>query len=346
MNADHFSYIELKHLLSFRAVAATGSFHEAAESLDYTQSAVSQHVAALEANLGVRLLDRGRGRRTVELTEAGALLIRHVDAIAARMQAARADLRAYAEGSTGRLSVGTYQSVGARVLPETLGIFTGLWPTVEVHLMETNSDDGLLDLVESGDLDLSFAVYPLSEGPFEGVELFRDPYVLVVPANSPLRQLNRVPTAREISELPLIGFRHCRSTAAAEAYLRAHGGDPKWVFRSDDNTTVQALVDAGIGVALVPRLSVDESDPKSALIATDVPPRVLSLAWHRDRYRSAAQVAFVELTRQICVELQEKVAPGHALVDAPVDSAGLGATSAGGPDSLAGGRSAAQPTAG
>ncbi len=309
MNADHYADVQFRHLLSFRAVAETGSFHEAAESLDYTQSAVSQHVAALESILGVRLLDRSRGRRTVEITEAGVLLLRHADAIVARMQAARADLRAYAEGATGRLSVGTYQSVGARVLPATLGIFTGLWPSVEVHLMETNSDDGLLDLVESGDLDLSFAVYPLSEGPFEAVELFRDPYVLVVPSGSALARLDRVATPLEISELPLIGFRHCRSTGTAEEYLRANGGNPEWVFRSDDNTTVQALVQAGIGVALVPRLTVDESDPKCAVVPTEVPPRVLTLAWHRDRYRSTAQVAFVELARQVCLELQQKVAP-------------------------------------
>ncbi|MGZ6274364.1 MAG: LysR family transcriptional regulator, partial [Candidatus Limnocylindrales bacterium] len=84
--------VEFRHLLSFRAVAQSGSFHEAAEMLEYTQSAVSQHVATLEGLLGVRLLDRSRGRRTVQLTEAGTLLLRHVESIVARMQAARADL--------------------------------------------------------------------------------------------------------------------------------------------------------------------------------------------------------------------------------------------------------------
>ena len=309
MSTDHLSDVELRHLLSFRAVAQTGSFHEAAESLDYTQSAVSQHVAALEATLGIRLLDRSRGRRSVELTEAGALLMKHADAIAARMQAVRADLRAYSEGESGLLRVGTYQSVGARVLPAALGIFTGQWPGVEVRLVETNSDSGLLNLVESGDIDLSFAVYPLSEGPFEGVELLRDPYVLVVQASSEQAKLGRPISPQEISELPLIGFRHCRSTVAAEEYLRAAGGEPRWVFRSDDNTTVQAMVRAGIGVALVPRLTVDESDEQCVILPTDVPPRVLTLAWHRDRYRSAAQVAFAEIAADVCRELQARVTP-------------------------------------
>jgi DNA-binding transcriptional LysR family regulator len=248
----------------------------------------------------------------VGVTEAGALLLRHADAIAARMQAVRADLRAYTEGATGVLNVGTYQSVGARALPSILGLFSAAWPGVQVHLTETNTDDGLLDLVESGDLDLSFAVYPLSEGPFEGVELFRDPYVLVVPKGSPLARPDRTLTPREIAAQPLIGFRHCRSTAAAEEYLRANGGDPHWVFRSDDNTTVQALVGAGIGVALVPRLTIDLTDPLCATVPTEVPPRVLTLAWHRDRYRSPAQVAFVELAREVCAELQRQVAPALA----------------------------------
>lgn len=306
---DHLADVEFRHLLSFRAVAQTGSFHGAAESLDYTQSAVSQHVAALESMLGARLLERSRGRRAVELTEAGSLLKKHADAIVARMQAARADLRAYQEGASGLLRVGTYQSVGARVLPAALGVFTAQWPGVEVGLVETASDSGLLDLVESGDLDLSFAAYPLSEGPFESVELLRDPYVLVVQAGSPRASLGPPITGRDISEFPLIGFQHCRSTAAAEEYMRSDGGNPRWVFRSDDNTTVQAMVRAGIGVALVPRLTVDESDEECAILETGVPPRVLSLVWHRDRYRSAAQKEFVEIAARVCRHLQAQVAP-------------------------------------
>src|SRR5512147_926614 len=75
---DALSDLSLRQLLSFRAVADEGSFHGAADALDYTQSAVSQHVMGLESALGVRLFDRSRGRRTIALTEAGELLLRHV----------------------------------------------------------------------------------------------------------------------------------------------------------------------------------------------------------------------------------------------------------------------------
>src|SRR5215510_2397522 len=118
------SDLSLRQLLSFRAVADEGSFHGAADALDYTQSAVSQHVMALEAALGVRLFDRSRGRRTVELTEAGRLLLRHVETITDRLQAARADLLAYAAGETGSVRIGVYQSVGTRILPAIIGRFS------------------------------------------------------------------------------------------------------------------------------------------------------------------------------------------------------------------------------
>ncbi len=112
-------------------------------------------------------------------------------------------------------------------------------------------------LVESGDVDVSFVVFPLVPGPFEAVELMRDPYVLLTPSNSPLARRGRPPTLREIVELPLISYRSCRTTQQVEERLRVTGRDPHVVFRSDDNETVQGLVAAGVGVALVPQLTVD-----------------------------------------------------------------------------------------
>ncbi len=142
--------LSLRQLLSFRAVADEGSFHGAADALDYTQSAVSQHVMGLEAALGVRLFDRSRGRRTVELTEAGTLLLRHVVTITDRLQAARADLLAYAAGETGTLRVGVYQSVGTRILPAIIGRFARGVAGRRRPAVEAASDQGLLELVEPG----------------------------------------------------------------------------------------------------------------------------------------------------------------------------------------------------
>jgi len=302
---DALSDLSLRKLLSFRAVADEGSFHGAADALDYTQSAVSQHVMGLEAALGVRLFDRGRGRRTVELTEAGRLLLRHVVTITDRLQAARADLLAYAAGETGTLRVGVYQSVGTKVLPAIIGRFAEAWPGVDVQLSEAASDEGLMDMVEPGRLDLTFGVLPLPEGPFGGVELLHDPFVLVTAAASPLAAFKGTPTLELIGDQRLIGFRSCRSTKWVEAQLRASGFEPNFVFRSEDNGTVQAMASAGLGTAIVPLMAVDRSDPTIAIIPTDLEPRRIALMWHRDRYRSPASRAFVDIAREVCADLAQ-----------------------------------------
>jgi DNA-binding transcriptional LysR family regulator len=297
---DQWTGLELRYLASLRAIARTGSFHAAAESLDYTQSSVSQHLAALEGIVGLRLVDRGRGRRRVELTEPGAMLLVHADAIAARLSAAHADIRAYAAGTSGALRVGMYQSVGARILPAVISRFAVAWPGVEVQLHETNED---VRLIETGDLDLGFTVLPLPEGPFAWAELLHDPFVLLAAVDSPLARRDPPPGLAEIVAEPLIGFSVCPSMQIAEGTLRANGLEPHFVFRSDDNGTVQGLVAAGFGAAIVPALVVVPDDPRVAARPVDIPPRTITIAWHRDRQRSAAAAAFVALAREVCAEL-------------------------------------------
>src|SRR5216110_2305958 len=134
MGADGWLGVELRHFLALEAVAREGSFGKAAAALGYTQSAVSQQIAALERIVGQRLVERPGGPKPVSLTAAGRLLLTHADAIAARVAAAQADLTALAEGQAGPLRVGVYQSVGQRILPELMHRFMDGWPQVKVTL--------------------------------------------------------------------------------------------------------------------------------------------------------------------------------------------------------------------
>ena len=306
---DHWLGIDLRHLAALQAIASEGSFHRAAERLGYTQSAVSQQIAALERIVGARLIHRPGGPRAISLTEAGGLLLRHADAILARLHAAEADLGALAAGAAGTLRIGTYQSVGRRILPTLMRQFATTWPQLEIRLVESATDMELLPLVERGELDLTFALLPLPEGPFEALELLRDPYALIVPAGSPL--VDRTPDLREIAELPLIGFRQCRSLELIEERLREEGLELRPIFRTDDNGTVQALVAAGMGVAFIPRLAIEPSDPSIVVIdlAGDLPPRRIAIAWHRDRYRSPAMCTFIDAVRAYCSELEPAAEP-------------------------------------
>src|ERR1700760_1409374 len=199
MDSDHWLGVELRHLAALQAVAEEGTFGRAATRLGYAQSAVSQQIATLERIVGNRLVERPGGSRPISLTEAGTVLLRHADGIVARLRAAQADLQALQAGTAGSLRIGTYQSVGARVLPEVMLRFSAAHPQVDVQLSESE-DGALLHQVETGDLDLTFIQLPLPDGPFEAIELLRDPHMLVVPASSPLAS-GQPPSLREVGDL-------------------------------------------------------------------------------------------------------------------------------------------------
>jgi len=302
MEPDRWLGVELRHFLALEAVSREHSFAKAAVALGYTQSAVSQQIATLERLVGQKLVERPGGPKPVSLTEAGRLLLTHAEAIAARVAAAQADLTALEDGEAGTLRVGVFQSVGQRILPELMRRYLASWPKVGVSLTESADDSDLLAQVERGELDLTFSDLPLTDGPFESVELLRDPYVLVVPAGSELAERSSPPSLREVAQFQLIGHKYCRTRIQIETVFR----EPlDYVFQSDHNQTVQALVAAGVGMALVPRLTMDAQDESTALIdLPKLPPRVIALAWHRDRYRTPAARAFVDTAQAVCAELE------------------------------------------
>lgn len=305
MEADRWLGLDLRHLVALKTIADEGSFGRAAGRLGYTQSAISQQIATLERIVGLRLIERPGGPRPVSLTEAGRILLRHAEAIQARLLAAKADMNALEAGDAGRLRVGTFQSVGAKIIPTLLRRFSESHPGVEVVLRESQDESELLEMIERGELDLTFWTLPVTGGPYEIVELLRDPYVLLVPADSALAALRRTPTLKEIVLQPLIGFNRCNTMEQVETQLSAAGRVPNFVFRSDNNGTVQGLVGAGVGISVSPRLTVDEDDPSIAVIDLHerIPPRVIGLVWHRDRHQSPAAGAFVESAIAVCREL-------------------------------------------
>jgi molybdate transport repressor ModE-like protein len=275
--------VELRQLVTLRAVSEERSLAGAARRLGYSQPAVSQQVAALERLVETRLVERRGGIREARLTDAGRIVLTHASAILARAKTADADLQELKSGTAGTLRLGVFPSVGARVVPPLLHRLAERWPRVDIQLVEDASDRKLLDQVEAAELDVSFAMLPLKEGPFEAVELLRDPYIVLVSADSTLAARKRPLQPRELADLPLIGFRHTQ--AYPQGFLEAHGISAGVRFRSDDNETVVGLVAAGMGAALVPRLTVDPArkDVVELAIAGDLPPRLIALVRHRDR---------------------------------------------------------------
>lgn len=291
--------MELRHLIALAAVGREGSFSRAAENLGYTQSAVSQQIHRLERSVGHTLVDRPGGPRPIALTPAGRVLLAHAEAIVARVASARADLEALHEGSAGVLRVGCYQSVGVRILPRMLAAFRARWPKVGVELTEAEDDGELLGAVERGELDLTFVVYPLPPGPFAHVELMEDPYVVAARSDSVLGRGSGALRLAELDGTPLVTYAHMREVHAIENRLGRPELAQQVVFRSNDNGTILGLAAEGVGAAVVSWLSVDPHRPEIQVRPlAGVPPRVVGIAWHRDRYRIAAADAFVRLAQQ------------------------------------------------
>jgi DNA-binding transcriptional LysR family regulator len=303
MNANDWASVEVRHLLAMRAVAESGSFSRAAESLGYTQSAISQQIAMLERLVGLPLFERRGGRRQVVLSEAGELLLCHASVVLDRLQAAKADLAAFAEGAKGTLRIGAYESVSARILPAILGEFAGKWPDVDIHLMDSSQE--LLTLVEAGDLDLAFVMdSEVRADEFQTTALLQDPYVLLVPVDSPLAEKQPVPLD-ELSDSRFVAYDNMACQLFVESSLRRFGFQQRIVLRSSDNATVQGLVAAGLGIAIVPLLTVDENDARVVVRQVDppLPTRTIVIANHPDRYLSPAAQGFLDIARQVGAEL-------------------------------------------
>jgi molybdate transport repressor ModE-like protein len=297
--ADRWEALEVRHIRALAAVVEEGSFAAAARELGYTQSAVSQQIFALERIVGEQVLSRHPGgRRPVELTETGHVVLAHARPVLARVKAAQADVAALALGEIGQLAVGAFQSFGTRILPDLLARFRSLRPRVAIDIRESVDVKELLASVESGDLDVTFAVRPLEEGPFEVRDLLSDPYVLVTRQDAKHRGLEDLGGVRV-----LFGCGH--EQGLVEALLVAHGVAPASCSRFDDNGMIQALAAAGEGVAVVPRLTVELADPRVAVRdLPELPPRQVVAVWHRDRQLPAAADDFIEAAAYVCRQVE------------------------------------------
>ena len=262
----------------------------AAVRLGYTQSAVSQQLQALERIVGVTLVTRSPGARSVELTEAGSQLLAHADAIAGHLASARADLAAFNDGRTGELRIGAVPSVAAALVPALAEELRSRAPRMTLAVSESYFPSELLDGLAAGALDLVAAPQDEVREGLESETIMSDPYVLLVPAGDPLTQLGRKLTPADLARRDLIG-KDCgtASQRALATALADYGlGAPR--IRAHDLREVQALVRRGLGIAVVPSLLLDGSDATIERLPVDhfLPDRRIALTMRANGARTPA----------------------------------------------------------
>jgi DNA-binding transcriptional LysR family regulator len=295
--------LDVRRLRVLSEVAARGSFSAAADALTLTQSAVSQHITALEREVGLPLIERGT--RPVELTEAGYALTRHATGIFARLDGAEQELGEIAGRRHGRLRFGTFPTALATLVPPAFAAFRRDHPEVTLTVVDDHLQR-LIPRLEAGELDLALiydheAIPDISARDLERIPLLDDVFQAVLPAGHRLARRRRTLELSELSGEPWIGGAPTSAwyRIASDACRRA-GFTPQADFASDDHIAVQALVAAGLGVSVIPGLAVVHPLPGLAVrkLSSGAPRRHISAARPRDAYHGAAVVAMIDNLRR------------------------------------------------
>ena len=295
--------LELRHLIALDAVASEGTFGRAATRLGYTQSAVSQQIAALERLVGGPLFDRPGGPRPVELTPLGKVVLGHARDIITRVDATGEAVERFFAGAVGRIDIGTFQSVSNVLLPAMVQQLRREHPGVDIRLFEEEDNDAGAQAVLAGELDLAFTIGHRG-GSLESMLLLDDPFVLVAPKGE-LPDGN-FPTSL-LDQVSLVGYPPSSCQADVERGLQAVGATPTFVFRTYDNGAQMAMVRAGMGWAVMPLLAVDtrDEDLDIRFMSPELPPRQICMVWRKDRTLSPIAARMVELGREVAKHLRQ-----------------------------------------
>jgi len=276
--------VELRQLIAFKEVAAHASFTAAATHLHLTQSAVSQQIKALEDECGVTLFDRSG--RLVRLTNAGQVLLSHVERIVAQVENARVEMAEMAGGARGRCRLAALPSVAAYILPKALATFQRRYPAVEVQLMESVQSQ-LLEWVQQGIVDFSIVALPVHDPHLQSTPLLHDEFVLVVPQDHPLASRRIVRLAELVTERFIF---YPKGAGGREQFIEAcrqAGFEPQVAFESDDRETTLGLVAAGVGITFIPRIMAQHTRVDGPVTVDIIEPRLrreVGVVWRRNRY--------------------------------------------------------------
>jgi len=297
--------LDVRRMRVLREVARQGSITGAADALNYTPSAVSQQLRVLETEAGVALLERTPC--SVALTAAGEVLVRHADAIVARLNAAEEQIRSTHGLGGGRLRIAAFRSVAESMLAEAVVYFRRRYPDVELVLREGECEEFLAG-IRANDLDLALDYEYDHMGPIrvDGVErtpLMHDPMVIALPAGHRLAGAAALDLAGLAGERWIVSTRHNATHRFTALACAAAGFAPQVVLETDDYHVAQSLVASGLGVTFVPGLIARVPHPGVVIRGTDPPLGRRIHAVHRPGGdRAPAVAAMLDVLRELGAE--------------------------------------------
>ncbi len=299
--------LDARRLLLLTTVAKTGSLTAAAEALSYSVPSVWQQIRRLEADVGQSLLrSHSRG---VTLTTAGQALVVHAEDILRQMRLAESELQAMRQLEGGVLRLASFASAGAGLLPEAIAAFSAAHPSIALSLVECEPP-AAFDRLRGGEIDIAL-VFTFSEPPahdvLEHAYLLDDPLYVALPVNHPLAGREQI-SLRALRSQPWIRGAYSVDESEADGAEGPLVPRSKVAFQGGDFMTVQGLVAAGAGVAIIPRLALHALRPDvivRPLTGKAAARRIFATALART-YRSAAAERFLAVLAERAEQLREQ----------------------------------------
>ncbi|MBY9078025.1 LysR family transcriptional regulator [Paenibacillus sp. HN-1] len=245
--------MDLRALHTFHQIVKHGSFIRAAEELSYAQSTVTMQMQKLESELGMQLFERGK---SIRLTEAGRLLAERSRHLLQNMVRLEEEMAGLAQGSSGHLRLGVTEPTASYRLPSVIRAFTHQYPDVKFSLLFGNTPH-LSELLQRGDLDLALCSAPDTGKTLHFEPLFREEFVMLLPEGHPLEERQTLSPEDFEGHRLLITSDTCPYRRKLELILREAGGIAPDTMEIGSMTALKAYVAEGLGMALVPRITVD-----------------------------------------------------------------------------------------
>jgi DNA-binding transcriptional LysR family regulator len=304
--------MDLQRLRVFQAVADQGSFSRAARTLFLSQPAVTQHVQALEAELGVPLFDR-LGRR-IALTPAGASLALHVPQILGLVRDAETAAREAGGEASRTLRLGVSETLATYVLPPLLGELQQRLPSTELRLTVGDSAELLIALLNNA-IELAFWLREAAHPQLEQTELSTDRLVWVLPPHEPLGDAEALPPGAFAGRRLMLRGKNSAARRVIQAVLERENAFPSDVLEMDNLEAIKRSVEVGFGVSIAPSSAVQREVRAGTLsvVALDADDARITSSWAKfaGRRLSAPARTFVDVLEAAARNAQSPLPPGE-----------------------------------
>ena len=288
----------LRQLRTFVAVARQGSFSQAGQLIGLSQSAVSHSVKELEAEIGVRLLDRTT--REVLLTGAGQQLATRLTRLLEELNTTLLDVRSYGEQRSGTVRVAASQTPSAHLMPQCLASTQQHYPDIRV-ILHDRVQQAVLHSVRNAEVDFGIVIGPLGDAEFDAEEILQEPFLLLCHQNDALAQTESV-TWEMLTDRNMVlqdyasGSRMLVDAILQQLAIRVHVAQ-----EIGHPATLYPMVEAGIGISILPALALPLPSGRKLAVRRLYPEMNRSLMLIKRKNRSltpAAEAVWQEVRQQ------------------------------------------------